>query len=134
MRIDRTHRPWFAWTALLFAAATLVYIPYAMTSQTGPDGGSAVGLTFGIAGYAMMLFAGLLGKPYAFGFQLGFTFGALFGFALFAGRLDRKARGNLFRIHCRQLRTQLFQLFLFRLGRRFRPVLIRPEFKAGHVV
>ena len=61
MRIDRTHRPWFAWTALLFAAATLVYIPYAMTSQTGPDGGSAVGLTFGIAGYAMMLFAGLLG-------------------------------------------------------------------------
>ena len=61
MRIDRTHRPWFAWTALLFAAATLVYIPYAMTSQTGPDGGSAVGLTFGIAGYAMMLFTGLLG-------------------------------------------------------------------------
>ena len=61
MRIDRTHRPWFVWTALLFAAATLVYIPYAMTSQTGPSGGGAVGLTFGIAGYAMMLFAGLLG-------------------------------------------------------------------------
>jgi hypothetical protein len=61
MRIDRTHRPWLTWTALLFAAATLVYIPYAMTSQTGPGGGSAVGLTFGIAGYAMMLFAGLLG-------------------------------------------------------------------------
>jgi len=61
MRIDRTHRPWFTWTALLFAAATLVYIPYAMTSQTGPSGGSAIGLTFGIAGYAMMLFAGLLG-------------------------------------------------------------------------
>jgi hypothetical protein len=61
MRIDRTHRPWFTWTALLFAAATLVYIPYAMTSQTGPSGGSAMGLTFGIGGYAMMLFAGLLG-------------------------------------------------------------------------
>jgi hypothetical protein len=61
MRIDRTHRPWFTWTALLFAAATLAYIPYALTSQTGPGGGSALGLTFGIAGYAMMLFAGLLG-------------------------------------------------------------------------
>jgi hypothetical protein len=61
MRIDRTHRPWFAWTALSFAAATLVYIAYALTSQAGPDGGSALGLTFGIAGYAMMLFAGLLG-------------------------------------------------------------------------
>src|SRR5450432_4049819 len=61
MRIDRTHRPWFTWTALLFAAATLVYSSYALTSQTGTDGGSAVGLAFGIAGYAMMLFAGLLG-------------------------------------------------------------------------
>ena len=61
MRIDRTHRPWFTWTAVLFAAATLVYISYALTSQTGTDGGSAIGLTFGIAGYAMMLFAGLLG-------------------------------------------------------------------------
>ena len=27
----------------------------------GPRGGSAIGLTFGIAGYALMLFAGLLG-------------------------------------------------------------------------
>jgi hypothetical protein len=61
MRIDRTHRPWFTWTTLLFAAATLVYIPYALTARGGPGGGSALGLTFGIAGYAMMLFAGLLG-------------------------------------------------------------------------
>jgi hypothetical protein len=61
MRIDHTHRPWFGWTALLFAAATLAYIPYALTSQTGPGGGTTLGLTFGIAGYAMMLFAGLLG-------------------------------------------------------------------------
>ena len=61
MRIDRTHRPWFTWTALLFAAATLAYIFYALNSQTGPSGGSPWGLTFGIAGYAMMLFAGLLG-------------------------------------------------------------------------
>lgn len=61
MRIDRTHRPWFTWTAVLFAAATLVYIPYSLTARSGPGGGSALGLTFGVAGYAMMLFAGLLG-------------------------------------------------------------------------
>jgi hypothetical protein len=61
MRIDRTHRPWFTWTVLLFAVATLVYIPYALIAPAGPGGGSALGLTFGIAGYAMMLFAGLLG-------------------------------------------------------------------------
>ncbi len=61
MRIDRTHRPWFTWTAVLFAAATLVYFPYAVTSRKGPSGGSALGLAFGIAGYALMLFAGLLG-------------------------------------------------------------------------
>jgi hypothetical protein len=61
MRIDRTHRPWFTWTALLFAAATLIYIPYALISRNGPGGGSPLGLTFGVAGYAMMLFAGLLG-------------------------------------------------------------------------
>ena len=30
-------------------------------SPGGPRGGSAIGLTFGIAGYALMLFAGLLG-------------------------------------------------------------------------
>jgi hypothetical protein len=53
--------PWFTWTAILFGVATLIYIPYAMTSQTGPAGGSALGLGFGIAGYGMMLFAGLLG-------------------------------------------------------------------------
>jgi len=61
MRIDRTHRSWFTWTALFFGVSTLAYIPYALTSETGPRGGSALGLSFGLAGYAMMLFAGLLG-------------------------------------------------------------------------
>ena len=61
MHIDRTHRAWLAGTVVLFGAATLAYIPYALSAQTGPSGGSATGLTFGIAGYAMMLFAGLLG-------------------------------------------------------------------------
>src|SRR5579863_5889561 len=61
MRIDRTHRPWLTATIVLLAVATLAYIPYALTSQTGPSGGSALGLIYGISGYGMMLFAGLLG-------------------------------------------------------------------------
>src|SRR5260370_39213821 len=61
MRIDKTHRPWCIATLILFGVATLAYIPYAMNAQTGPSGGSAMGLTYGIAGYGMMLFAGLLG-------------------------------------------------------------------------
>jgi hypothetical protein len=61
MRIDRTHRPWLTATIVLLAVAALAYIPYALTSQTGPSGGSALGLIYGISGYGMMLFAGLLG-------------------------------------------------------------------------
>jgi hypothetical protein len=61
MRIDRTHRPWLTATIVLLCVATLAYIPYALASQTGPSGGSALGLIYGISGYGMMLFAGLLG-------------------------------------------------------------------------
>src|SRR5271154_1523697 len=61
MRIDRTHRGWFIATAVLFGVATLGYIAYAIRSPQGPTGGSPVGLAYGIAGYGMMLFAGLLG-------------------------------------------------------------------------
>lgn len=61
MRIDNTHRPWITATIALLVIATAGYIPYAFFSKNGPSGGSAVGLLYGIAGYAMMLFAGLLG-------------------------------------------------------------------------
>ena len=61
MRIDRTHRPWAIATAALALVSTAAYILYALDTPTGPRGGSAMGLTFGIAGYAMMLYAGLLG-------------------------------------------------------------------------
>src|SRR5579883_922556 len=61
MRIDRTHRPWEVATAALAVVSTVVYILYAVQSPAGPRGGSALGLTFGIAGYALMLYAGLLG-------------------------------------------------------------------------
>jgi hypothetical protein len=61
MRIDRTHRPWVIATVVLAIASTIAYIFYAVETPGGPRGGSTLGLTFGIAGYAMMLFAGLLG-------------------------------------------------------------------------
>ncbi|HYL37570.1 MAG TPA: hypothetical protein VEV17_16770 [Bryobacteraceae bacterium] len=61
MRIDKTHRPWLIATLALAVASTILYIVYAVQSPAGPRGGSAIGLTFGIAGYALMLYAGLLG-------------------------------------------------------------------------
>ena len=60
MLIDATHRAWAVVTAALFAAAAAAYAVY--TSRVDfPSGGSFVGILFGIAGFAMMLYAGLLG-------------------------------------------------------------------------
>ncbi len=61
MRIDRTHRPWVIATVALAIVSTIAYVIYAIETPGGPRGGSALGLTFGIVGYAMMLYAGLLG-------------------------------------------------------------------------
>jgi len=61
VRIDSTHKKWLVASLLILVAATVVYIPYAASSLTGPSGASALGLTFGIAGFACMIFAGLLG-------------------------------------------------------------------------
>ena len=61
MRIDRKQRWWMVATIALAVASTLAYVIYAVRSADGPRGGSGIGLTFGIAGYALMLFAGLLG-------------------------------------------------------------------------
>lgn len=61
MQIDRTHRPWMIATVALAIIATAAYILYAVETPGGPRGGSALGLTFGIVGYGMMLYAGLLG-------------------------------------------------------------------------
>jgi len=41
--------------------AAAVYLAYALRSVTEPRGGSGIGLAFGVAGYALMIFAGLLG-------------------------------------------------------------------------
>jgi hypothetical protein len=61
MRIDRTHRPWITIALIALVVAAVVYVMFAVGSVSGPRGGNALGLTFGIAGYALMLFAGLLG-------------------------------------------------------------------------
>ncbi len=59
MVIDRKNSLWIIGTFALFAAATVVYIPYSHRLNM-PSGGSAIGLAYGIAGSAMMLFALLL--------------------------------------------------------------------------
>ncbi len=61
MLIDHTHRKWFVGSAAGLAVAIAVYIPYALRTPQGPRGGSALGLTYGIAGFLFMLFVGLLG-------------------------------------------------------------------------
>lgn len=48
-------------TLAALAVSLAAYIVYALRAPGGPRGGSAMGLTFGIAGYALMLYAGLLG-------------------------------------------------------------------------
>ena len=61
MHIDRTHRSWMIATVALALISTAAYILYAVRTPGGPRGGSAIGLTFGIGGYGMMIYAGLLG-------------------------------------------------------------------------
>jgi hypothetical protein len=61
MKIDRSHRPWLFASIVILLVALVVYVPYSLTYPGGPAGGSLIGLCYGISGYAMMLFAGLLG-------------------------------------------------------------------------
>jgi len=58
--IDHTHRKWLITTLVALGLATAIYLPYAARSPQGPSGGSVLGLTYGIMGSALMLFAGLL--------------------------------------------------------------------------
>ncbi len=58
MHIDETHRPWLIFTIVALVVATLLYVPYSLAEK--PSGGTWVGLTYGIIGYAFMIFAGLL--------------------------------------------------------------------------
>jgi hypothetical protein len=59
MLIDRSHRAWAFASALILAAALIAYVPYAM-QPIALDGGSALGLAYGIVGFGFMMAAALL--------------------------------------------------------------------------
>jgi hypothetical protein len=61
MLIDATHRGWALASIAILAAGTVAYVPYALFYPGGPAGHTWPGLIYGILGYAMMLFAGLMG-------------------------------------------------------------------------
>ncbi len=61
MRIDKTQRGWALASLATLAISAFVYALYAFESTHGPRGGSAIGLAFGIIGFAFMIFAALLG-------------------------------------------------------------------------
>ena len=60
MLIDRTHQPWAVASAGILAVATLIYVAAVSFSERAWSGGSAIGLAYGIGGFGMMVFAGLL--------------------------------------------------------------------------
>jgi hypothetical protein len=61
MLLDRSQRGWALGSLVILAAALAVYVPYAWTSPRGARGGSGVGLFFGGAGFALMLYAAAIG-------------------------------------------------------------------------
>ncbi|MBV8514716.1 MAG: hypothetical protein JO260_05410 [Acidobacteria bacterium] len=61
MIIERSHRVWFIGSAVVLLVGGLLYVPYSLKNVEGVSGGSVPGLIYGILGFAMMIFAGLLG-------------------------------------------------------------------------
>src|SRR3981189_3600601 len=61
MKLDSTQRQRMMISAAIFGVSLIAYVPYALTAPKGPTGGSFLGLIFGIAGFAFMLFAAALG-------------------------------------------------------------------------
>jgi len=61
MRMDKTQRGWAFASLVILAIAAAVYAVYSFESSQGARGGSAIGLAFGVAGFAFMIFAALLG-------------------------------------------------------------------------
>lgn len=61
MLLDARHKRWLGATVVLVAAAAAVYVPYHLRAPNGPSGGSVVGIAFGLAALAIMVFEGLLG-------------------------------------------------------------------------
>src|SRR5580658_5798338 len=61
MRMDRTQRGWAQGSLTILASSALAYAVYARQAPAGARGGSAMGLLFGVVGFAFMIFAALLG-------------------------------------------------------------------------
>ena len=61
MRMDATQRSWALGSAAFVAISAVAYSVYASQSIAGARGNSAMGLLFGILGFAFMIFAALLG-------------------------------------------------------------------------
>lgn len=59
MHIDGTHRGWLWFSTAVLVASVAGYVPYALRGHV--SGGSWLGLVYGSAGFAAMIFAGLLG-------------------------------------------------------------------------
>ena len=61
MLLDASHRRWSVACLALLALAIAGYVVYASLALHGPRGGSWPGLLYGVAGLALMLYAGMLG-------------------------------------------------------------------------
>jgi hypothetical protein len=61
VRIDRTHRSWLVATLAILGGSALVYSLYRVPATNGSMGGTGAGLAFGAAGFALMIFAAMLG-------------------------------------------------------------------------
>jgi hypothetical protein len=61
VRIDKTQRGWAIASLIALVVFTGAYVAYATNAPSGPRGGSAVGLAFGVIGFGFMIFAALLG-------------------------------------------------------------------------
>lgn len=60
MLLDHTHKSWITFSAAALAASTAVYIFFSVGVGDEPRGGSVLGLTYGILGSGLMVFAALL--------------------------------------------------------------------------
>ncbi|HEY6266669.1 MAG TPA: hypothetical protein VIX11_00100 [Candidatus Acidoferrum sp.] len=61
MKIDRTQRGWALASLAILAISAAAYFVYSSASPQGVRGSSAIGLAFGVMGFACMIFAALLG-------------------------------------------------------------------------
>jgi hypothetical protein len=61
MLIDRKHNPWIIITTLSVLVTAILYIGDVTGRIDSPGGSTPLGLTFGIAAYALMLFCAMLG-------------------------------------------------------------------------